>query len=356
MELMMSNLLEAFSGIPRKRGKPYDEKNIDRDLSWIKTIAEEQKKVAERMASLPRNNLIACPICESKDFSPFITIYSFQYSICNKCDHYFIDSLPDQSSIAQLYVGDSELHCCQSIAYNDSTFNKRLDFITRPKVAFVREHISPDTSSVWFDIGCAFGEMLIAARELGWRVKGIEADKSQADEAKKKGLEVLEGYVTPDNAKSFLNEVSVVSAINCIEHIPDPLSLLKSINTGIEVGSYLVIEVPRQPSLGSFANFTFPGYVYRQFCAPDHVHVFSEKSLETLLHRTGFEAVAIWTFGKDAVDFLSQAALNSGKITEAGQKFLDVMLGVGAKQIQSALDSSGLSDTIFLIARKGSSK
>jgi hypothetical protein len=192
--------------------------------------------------------------------------------------------------------------------------------------------------------------MLVAAREKGWRVAGIEADSAQVASARAKGLEVREGYLTPQNAKEFLGEANVVSAINLIEHIPDPVGTLQAISKSILVGSHIIAEVPRQPSLGSFANFVFPELVYRQFCPPDHLHVFSEHSMEILLERSGFAPVAVWTFGKDSIDFLSQAALAANLPQDS--EFIREILDKLAPAMQKSIDENNYSDTLVIIARK----
>lgn len=342
--------MTAFKGVPRRVGKPYSEKGINRDLEWIKNISIEQKKVADRMDRFPRSKLNSCPICGSSKFDPLITVHNFQYCECSNCKHNFLDSPPDREKVASLYVGEEDTHCCQSMVYqSDEIFNKRLEMISRPKVAFVRDYLEPK-NSLWVDIGCACGEMLVAAREQGWRVAGIEADAAQVESARAKGLEVREGYLTPQNAKEFLGEANIVSAINLIEHIPDPIGTLQAISESIVIGTYLVTEVPRQPSLGSFANFVFPQLVYRQFCPPDHLHVFSERSMEILLERSGFTPIAVWTFGKDSVDFLSQAAL-SANLSQDSEFVRDILDNL-APAMQKSIDENNYSDTLVIIARK----
>lgn len=337
----------AFSGVPRKAGKPIDLRQLKRDISWVRQIAAEQKTVADRMAAGPRVELSACPVCASRHFQQIVSIYDFPYCECTQCGHVFLKTPPHPEAVTKLYTGSEEERCCHATAYLDEElFQRRVRNIAIPKVEFVSGVVQP--GGLWVDIGCATGEIMTAAQVAGWSVSGIEADEAQVDFARKKGLSVQKDYVTAQNARSYLGDASVVSCINLVEHLNDPRRWVKEVADSVRIGTHIVIEVPRHPSLSSFANIAFPGLVYRQFCAPDHLHVFSEKSMERVLNDAGLQAVAVWTFGQDFRELIASTAVSSS-LPESD--FLNQLLDSSAR-MQQAVDENGLSDTLFLVAKR----
>ncbi len=118
----------------------------------------------------------------------------------------------------------------------------------------------------------------------------------------------------------------------------------------MQTGAYAVIEVPRHPSLSSFAALTFPANACRHLYAPEHLHVFTEQSMAVMLDKAGLLPLSVWTFGQDFQELVSAAALAAG-IDEAGyfQRVCDL-----APAMQQAIDDADFSDVIFVVAKKTS--
>ena len=51
----------------------------------------------------------------------------------------------------------------------------------------------------------------------------------------------------------------------------------------MSVGSYFFFEVPRWPSISAVANKCFPELSSRNIYSPDHLHIFSDKSIGIML-------------------------------------------------------------------------
>jgi hypothetical protein len=95
-------------------------------------------------------------------------------------------------------------------------------------------------------------------------------------------------------------------------------------------------------------NLAFPNLAYRHIYAPDHLHIFTEKSTGILLEAAGLKPLALWEFGQDFQHFVSNAAVNAGlKESEFLKSVVDV--SVAAQQV---IDDLGFSDVLFIIARK----
>lgn len=334
----------AFPDIPRQKGKPIDWKKMKRDAKWRKAISDANKKLAEGITMF-QSELSSCPICGEKQFLFFVKIYSCKYSQCESCGHIFMQPQFDVAEVKKIYSGDGG--SVQTLTYlDDELFSKRVEQVALPKIEYCNGVIGKERG-LWVDVGCGTGELLTAAKKTGWTAKGFEADAVEVDFARKKGVDIVEEYITADTVRG-LSDAKVVSLLSVLEHVNDPLLLLKTISGSLSKGAYVVFEVPRHPSLSSFVNMAFPQLPYRHICPPAHLHIFTEKSIEIMLNGAGLKAVSIWEFGQDAVDLILAAA-NNARLKE--NDFIEQMVAL-ANDMQKTVDEQSLSDILFMVAIK----
>ncbi len=81
----------------------------------------------------------------------------------------------------------------------------------------------------------------------------------------------------------IINRNDVVSFFNVLEHMEDPKRFIDYIYNNMHDNAVMVFEVPRHPSIASFANMTYCNIIYRHITSPGHLQVFSEKSIAMLL-------------------------------------------------------------------------
>ena len=197
--------------------------------------------------------------------------------------------------LVQLYTNDgneSSFECYLS----DEIFAKRLENIARPKIAFIdsvmKQHCYTDHKK-WLDIGSGGGENLYAAKELGYEIKGFESDTKALEFSNHKlgGAYVKSGFLDIKNCDNNLLEsianANVVTFFNTLEHLENPKKVLEFFGNTMKKDSLLVIEVPRHPSLASYANAMSPYRVYRHLIPPYHLNIFSEKALEIMYNGGG---------------------------------------------------------------------
>lgn len=93
------------------------------------------------------------------------------------------------------------------------------------------------------DVGCGDGLFLAQAKKFGYTCFGIEDSADLSGYAKKKtGATVLTGQY---NADSFPpHSFDVISFIQVVEHLPDPISVLGIVRQHLAPNGLLVIEVP----------------------------------------------------------------------------------------------------------------
>jgi len=337
----------GFVGIPRRIGKDFSPAALGRDSRWRIDMAAKQRESALRLRGC-QIRLSRCPVCGSRQFEPFTSVFEYSWAQCSRCGHLFCETPPDESAVAALYSTEGDRRCAQGAIYVDEEhFRVRVERIARPKAEFVAS-VAGEPGS-WVDIGCATGELLVAAQSLGWKCCGVESDADEIAFGRRHGLDIAAGSVDASNIGRFIAGAQVVSLVNVLEHVREPVELLTGASAAVAPGGYVVLEVPRHPSLSSLANQAFPELACRHIYAPDHLHVFTEASAERMLEAAGLKAVAIWTFGQDfgnLVDTVIAARL-------PGSDARWRVVADATPPIQAAVDRAGLSDTLFVVARKG---
>lgn len=324
-------------------GKPVSMESLGRTIQWRKNTAFAMKTQAEKISFIGYREL--CPICASKESSDYLHVHNFTYKQCLKCGHLYQYQIPEEATIQKLYA-DSSSYLAHMV--DERFFQKRISMFSAPKVKFCSERIPHSQASEWLDIGCGGCELLCAARDAGWHVRGIEAGNIGVEQGKKLNIPVEQQYITRENANHLLKAPHIISLFDVIEHIPQPLEVLKLITAAAETCNYLVIEVPHHPSLSAFVARLFPQEPVRHVIVPDHIHIFTEKSLATLLGECGFHITHCWKFGQDFYEAISM-------LTQQAKAEIDTWpqeLFAAVNDAQRALDQHGLSDTMLVIAQR----
>ncbi len=135
------------------------------------------------------------------------------------------------------------------------------------------------------DVGCGNGSSMQMMARIGWQVVGTDFDKEAVKEAKSKGLDVRLGEL---KAIAFPNQsFDAIMMNHVIEHVQDPLHLLKECRRILKKGGTLVMITPNATSRGH-AIFKKD---WRPLETPQHLQVFSIASLRELTKKAGFEKV-----------------------------------------------------------------
>jgi 2-polyprenyl-3-methyl-5-hydroxy-6-metoxy-1,4-benzoquinol methylase len=145
------------------------------------------------------------------------------------------------------------------------------------------------------DVGCAGGLLLLAAQSVDgyncgvpprFQVRGISIDPRERSETERSvGCPVL----FPDEAaEEWAGWADVVTLMNVLEHVDDPLALLGQLKRILKAGGLLVIDVPNN------AVVSLRGGVLGRWPELDlgeHINHFVPGTLDGLLTRAGFAPV-----------------------------------------------------------------
>ncbi|WP_248929424.1 class I SAM-dependent methyltransferase [Paenibacillus hamazuiensis] len=199
-------------------------------------------------------------------------------------------------------------------------------------------------SNNFLEIGCGDGNFLILAKEVFTEVIGIEPSKAFYLECCKKGLNVINEYLTKDIKLNV--KFSVFASRQVFEHLSNPFETLDAIFPLLNEGAVGLIEVPNaQKMLAENRYFDL---------FSDHLNYFTPQSLCALAEKCNFNVIKIQeSFGGDYLEIYLRKkttiqSLNDKKIKDLqfiktkSREYRKVSAwGAGAKA-QSILTAIGL--------------
>ena len=169
------------------------------------------------------------------------------------------------------------------------------------------------------DIGCGVGDLLYVAQQNNFRnVVGLELSNSSREFSKEHyGLDLISSTIHDYASSNEQNNFDVISLIGLLEHVTDPDSTLKSAISLSHPETFFLIQVPNWDSLATKLQCFFPNNVYRHASPLEHIQLFTEQSINTLLANNGLEINSIWWHGLDIhqllieLEFLSDGFMES---------------------------------------------
>jgi SAM-dependent methyltransferase len=177
------------------------------------------------------------------------------------------------------------------------------------------------------DVGCGDGTIMARLRRLGWSAEGTEVDAEAAAHARTEhGLTVhlgpLETLGFPDDA------FDAVVMNHVIEHVHDPVSLLKECRRILRPGGRLIVVTPNAMSLGH----RIFGKDWGHLDPPRHLHLFSRGTLRDCAEKAGLGIAGVRCTPANAGAVLPESVFNRSpgrnpksvrsKISRTGKAFL----------------------------------
>jgi SAM-dependent methyltransferase len=138
------------------------------------------------------------------------------------------------------------------------------------------------------DVGCGYGFFLKEMAQRGWQAEGIEISTTGLRYARDSlGLEVSDQPLPradwPDGC------YDVITLFYVIEHLPDPMAVLKEAHRLLRPGGLLFL---RWPHTAPIVKLLRPwAERLKLYQAPSHLFDFSPRTLYKILDRTGFHEI-----------------------------------------------------------------
>ena len=167
--------------------------------------------------------------------------------------------------------------------------------------AYLVEQLTSRTEGSLLDVGCGEGFTLKHYADSGWQVQGIDFSKAGVE---KQNLEMMEYvdvgdiYETINRYQNENRRYDVVYLTNVLEHVLDPIELLKNLKSIVTRGGILVVTVPNDGSDLQEYCFASSKISERSWIVlPDHISYFTYESLQSIAENTG------WDFADIIADF-----------------------------------------------------
>ena len=173
------------------------------------------------------------------------------------------------------------------------------------------------------DVGSGYGFFRKAAQASGWCTQGIEVSRHAIQVAETEfGLDTFAGTLA-DFARRPPDAFDVITLFDTIEHVSDPLSLVRTVGELLAPRGVCVI---RTPNLGALELQVFGGW-YHSF-KMEHLHYFSPESLTWTLERSGLVPVFLTSDSHLLSGFLGPALPRYARLLSGSDLF-----AVGQRQV-----------------------
>jgi len=173
------------------------------------------------------------------------------------------------------------------------------------------------------DIGCGTGIFLEVAGRAGWQAEGVEVSEYAARQARQRGLHVIcqaIGDVALERAT-----YDCVTLWDVIEHLPDPLEVLRKAAGALRAGGVLALSTGDVTSLCARLS----GAAWHLFTLPEHLYFFSPTAIRRLFGRAGCKVVRVvrevnWVPVEYILERLGKSCGRPGRLVDRLLKVLRV--------------------------------
>lgn len=338
-----------------KYGKPLG------DLIGIKSDFFEHNDKNLAMADDMADALLAqplrteCKMCHTPfDGEILYKSHKMGYYLCKKCGHLSSEHADTDAFADKVYIQDN--YAGNYSAQDKENYEKRLDMIYIPKAQFLVDCLKKDGIDVGdirlLDDGAGSGYFVRAMLKLGADAEGIEISPAQVRFANDMaGRDILTQIDAAHITQAIKDtDRSVISAIGVLEHIIMLDETLQAIADNKNI-KYLYLSVP----MFSFSAMFEASHqsCYNRHVGGTHTHLFSDKSLQFMADRMGFEIADTWKFGSDIMDLYRFICVcleqngNPGAKEIFSQQFLPLI-----DKLQLVVDESEFASEVHMLLKR----
>ncbi len=247
-------------------------------------------------------------VIESKD--------GFDIIKCEKCGFKHIIPLPKQKDLDKLY--EEQFYSEEKPDYFKYV-EEDLEWWNETYKSYYKmfEKYILNKHRRLLEIGSGPGYFLKCGKELGWDVLGVEPSKQAYKYSTKLGVSVINQFFSEESVGNN-NKFDVVFMMNVLEHLPNPISLIKTAKNLLDKNGIICIISPND--YNPFQNILRKNLDYEPWWVvpKHHINYFNFHSIKDLLERLGFEIVE--TTGTFPMEFFLLCGDNYVGNNELGRK------------------------------------
>ncbi|MCK4554848.1 class I SAM-dependent methyltransferase [Candidatus Parcubacteria bacterium] len=269
-----------------KRNEFFADRDSELDALIDKNTGKIQADLVEK---------INCPLCDCSSYKAIFIKNGFDFVRCDKCTFVYVNPRMREKEVVKFYNSEAPSNA------------RALDFLSSPKqqeidkemyIELLNKIKNKVPQGKILDVGSSFGLFLKTAKDLGYKVHGLELNEAAANYGKEKYGITIEPKLLEDcdfNDNTF----DIVTMFGVIEHLFNPVEIVKEARRILKPGGLFIGRCPN-----------VQGFVYmvlhelgRTFTGRVHLSYFSEKTLKYLFNKVGFRNVELETFitGKDSL-------------------------------------------------------
>lgn len=148
------------------------------------------------------------------------------------------------------------------------------------------ESINSGASRV-LDVGAGTGEFLLYMQDEGYEVVGIEPSARISERARSKGIE-MHCTTIEEYEEGSRNSFDVVTLFHVLEHVPNPIEVIKVAHSLLKPGGIIVVKVPNEFNPLQTSACESVGLDEWWIVPPIHINYFDYDSLRALVRGAGF--------------------------------------------------------------------
>ena len=236
-----------------------------------------------------------CPACADARGESAGAENGFALTRCARCGTLFTARVPGPED-AEDYGSYYDEGNLQVPAFVD----RRLDAL----VARMEPH---RRTGRWLDVGFGAGALLRAGARRGWEMTGTEVSERAVGAMREAGFDVRGGPLGELEPESF----DVVTALEVLEHVPDPGTLLREAGRVLRPGGVLYLTTPHARGLSSRCL----GLRWSVVCPPEHLQLFSIAGLRALCSSAGIRVREVHAHGVNPYELAGALPGKRAKLT-----------------------------------------
>jgi len=241
------------------------------------------KLVRSKETAIKHVPCIICDLWEAR------TLYTYYYNNqksdileCTSCGHLFIHPVPllslDSRNMDTLPDAEFFGNPVLKLLHEKLVINK--------EIRYVKKVITSPRPSL-LDIGCGTGWTTSIWQKNGFSVTGLEPSETRSRFGQEKyGINIVQGHIEDYQPKE---EFDVIVLRHILEHISNPLTVLRRIKPFLKKEGVLLIVIPNINSIGR--------YLFREnweWVLPWHLHFYSPKTLSKLVQKAGYRKLRLY--------------------------------------------------------------
>jgi len=316
-----------------KAHKPVDVSQMRAKDFLMRQKEIELEKIERVLKGSGFRDVLMCPLCGSKDSQLELKKHSIDLLHCKNCDVRFNARIP--ADLNDIY--DDAHYVVHSKEDSDEHFKYRRTRFGSERVQILETLCGSLKEKQLLDIGCGSGFFISAAAEKCEHVYGLEySDIRRFKAVRRTGLTVFSQSLDELPKRDF----DIITAFDVLEHIPEPIPFMQSVDAILNPDGYLFLYVPNFDSLSM--------RVMREYSpaidSTEHVLFYNHNSLRFLANIFRHDIIYTETQGMDIDNIIS--------MLEYLKEPMNLFLIQWRQEFQAMINASQCADSLRILFRK----